>query len=191
MWQHRSRLINLTLISYYIALIIVWWRYYGSSYTISGLVIDIHGLVYVLVLLAHSGRNRLPVDRVSQYLLRSVFYTLCWATFFVLFCFYLFLFWISFVVEMIAARVPIGMRKLPVYVLCVLGCSLMSELLLLLWLLRSCGHKSWRRSTGIFPRWMDIEPLVSRLFVRQSITAHTHTPVAFHSTFYIRKKRFG
>lgn len=87
-----------------------------------------------------------------------------------------------------SARVPIGMRKLPVYVLCVLGCLWCLLLLLLLWLLRSSGHKSWRRSTGIFPRWMDIEPLVSRLFVRESITAHTHTPVAFHSTFYIRKK---
>lgn len=191
MWQHRSRLINLTLISYYIALIIiVWWRYYGSWYTISGLVIYTHGLVSTCwCWLAHSGTNRLPVDRVSQYLLRSVLYTIYSGRRF-------FFFWISFVVEMIARGSRLECVNYPYMFFAFWVVSYMSELLLLLWLLRSCGHKSWRRSTGIFPRWMDIEPLVSRLFVRESITAqhtHTHTPVAFHSTFYIRKKkqRFG
>lgn len=105
-------------------------------------------------------------------------------------------FWISFVVEMIARGSRLECVNYPYMFFAFWVVSYMSELLLLLWLLRSCGHKSWRRSTGIFPRWMDIEPLVSRLFVRESITAqhtHTHTPVAFHSTFYIRKKkqRFG
>ncbi len=132
---------SLTLISYYIALI-VWWRYYGSSY--HQRLWFIHGLVCCWRCWP------IPAGTDSEWIE-------CVAIF-IAFKFSILVSFLNFICRRNDSHVPIGMRKLPVYVLCVwLSC-----LVCCCWLWRSCGHKSWRRSTGIFPRWMDIEPLVSR-----------------------------